>query len=348
MASRTSVTEGANPRVRADRRTNHPHLETSTSASACTNCATRAASRSLSPKRISSVAAVSFLLTDLHRTDLKQPQQRPLRIAIGADAPRHRQSEQYLPNRQPMPSEFSVVAMHQETLSNAGSPACSASQDRAVAWSAPAALNLRRRPGRHQHDVGAIGCANSQASTMPGDPRSIKPTVSDLLRQRRLPPESLPRSAEPPAIASRCPAVIDRPTCRRCRDARHIVGRAGVDGGSQLRTPPSRSVALTRCRPWAVLWLLPQTGLPQHPIAPIDRRDSTDCLVVAEVRLTHPAFGTLAPDPEPLALAHDARSRSRPRPPGATRCASPQGPGAHSSPPRPGRPWRTQSAQTLM
>ena len=91
-----------------------------TSPSAWTRWATSAASRSLSPNRISSVATVSFSLTIGHDAELEQPVEGALGVRV-VRAPRHVVGgEQHLADGEPVGTERPLVGRDEGSLTHAG------------------------------------------------------------------------------------------------------------------------------------------------------------------------------------------------------------------------------------
>ena len=131
------------------------------SASARATCATSAASRSLSPNRISSVATVSFSLTTGSDAQREQPVQGALGVAVVAAADQVVGGQQHLADVHAVPGEGVGVALRRAGPGRRWPPP--------AGWPGRAAGGQpeRRqaggdRPGGDQHDLAAVGADGGQ------------------------------------------------------------------------------------------------------------------------------------------------------------------------------------------
>ena len=143
---RTSGTIEA-PARRGGRRTARRRRTAARARRACTRCATSAASRSLSPKRISSVATVSFSLTIGNDAELEQAVEGALRVAVVGAPCDVVGGEQHLPDGQPVAGEGRGVARRRAAPWPTLAAACwvARSRGRRLRPSGPGRRRWRRR-----------------------------------------------------------------------------------------------------------------------------------------------------------------------------------------------------------
>ena len=210
--------------------------DSSTSASACTRCATSAASRSLSPNRISCGGDRVVLVHDRDHAERQQPFQRPHRVAVVPAPVQVIGGQQHLPDGQPVPGEGGGVPLGQQQLPDAGRRLLGGQVSRAGLQ--PQRRDAGRdRAGGHQHHLLAGRPASGQRVDQRVQPGRFDPAARWSARTSRPSPRCGPAAAigsgRPAASAGRLLLAGSAPS------SRSSIGR-GADGGPSS-TPAARS-----------------------------------------------------------------------------------------------------------
>ena len=273
--------------------------------------ATRAASRSLSPKRISSVATVSFSLMIGTTPEFEQAVQGPLGVAVVAAAHQVVGGQQHLADAEAVRAERLGVAGDEQALADARGRLLGGQVARALLQAERRQPGGDRAGGDQQHLVAGAG---------PGGDRVGQRRDARRRRSRR----SVVVSDEEPILTTVLGDPADVGAGQRCRR------RSGRCTASSFQTPvraaragrvtaarrefrvpveDDRVVAVADQHRVARLGARLGQGLldaePGQPVGQV-----ADRLVVGEVGLVDPAVRLLAAD-QVRAVARCGRSRSR-------------------------------------
>ena len=162
---RTSSIRRACRPARGRRCRERPHRTAARSRSAWTSAATSAASRSLSPKRISSVATVSFSLTIGTVPQVEQAAQGPVGVAVVRPPGHVVDGEQHLADGPAVPAERLGVGAASAGPGPTLAAACWVARSRGRRLEPERGQAGRDRAGRDEHDLAAVRGEPASAST---------------------------------------------------------------------------------------------------------------------------------------------------------------------------------------
>ena len=220
------------------------------SASARATCATSAASRSLSPNRISSVATVSFSLTIGSTPSASSRSTVWLGVAVVAAPGEVVGGEQHLADGDPVRGEGVGVGLHQPQLPDAGRGL----RGREVAG--PAVEPQRRqaggdRAGGDQHDLPAGGAHRAEDVDQRREPGGVQPAGQRGQRRRPDLDDDAPRGRRSAGRAAVTPCVVRERRPRSSRRLAELVGRPARPSSppaAPARAPGAARRCGCRCR----------------------------------------------------------------------------------------------------